>query len=84
MTDKILAFIPCYNCAPQIGRVLQQFRGPVAARIHEVLVLDNGSRDDSVARADWGWQARIGLEQLVTDMLENVNVDVDVGIGQAA
>ena len=40
------------------------------------------SLDDSVARADWGWQARIGLEQLVTDMLENVHVDV--GVGQAA
>lgn len=51
MTDKILAFIPCYNCAPQIGRVLQQFRGPVAARIHEVLVLDNGSRDGTVDQA---------------------------------
>ena len=21
MSDKILVFIPCYNCAPQIGRV---------------------------------------------------------------
>ncbi|MDL2357227.1 MAG: NAD-dependent epimerase, partial [Pseudomonadota bacterium] len=38
------------------------------------------SLDDSVAAADWGWQARIGLEQLVADMLANV----DVGISQAA
>lgn len=51
MTDKILAFIPCYNCAPQIGRVLQQFTGPAAAHIHEVLVLDNGSRDGTVDQA---------------------------------
>ncbi|SHG94990.1 NAD-dependent epimerase/dehydratase family protein [Massilia sp. CF038] len=38
------------------------------------------SLDDSKATADWGWKARIGLEQLVTDMLANI----DVGISQAA
>jgi nucleoside-diphosphate-sugar epimerase len=38
------------------------------------------SLDDSVASADWGWKAQIGLEQLVADMLENI----DVGISQAA
>ena len=27
LADKILVFIPCYNCAPQIGRVLAQFTG---------------------------------------------------------
>jgi nucleoside-diphosphate-sugar epimerase len=30
------------------------------------------SLDDTYARADWGWQARIGLAQLVMDMLDNV------------
>ncbi len=38
------------------------------------------SLDDSKATADWGWQARVGLDQLVTDMLENINI----GLGQAA
>jgi nucleoside-diphosphate-sugar epimerase len=38
------------------------------------------SLDDSVAAADWGWKPQIGLEQLVADMLENI----DVGVGQAA
>jgi nucleoside-diphosphate-sugar epimerase len=32
------------------------------------------SLDDSVATADWGWQARIGVEQMVADMLANVDV----------
>jgi glycosyltransferase involved in cell wall biosynthesis len=45
MTDKILVFIPCYNCAPQIGRVLAQFDAAAAAPFDEILVLDNGSRD---------------------------------------
>lgn len=30
------------------------------------------SLDDTYARADWGWKARIGLRQLVADMLEHV------------
>jgi nucleoside-diphosphate-sugar epimerase len=38
------------------------------------------SLDDARATADWGWKARIGIEEMVEDMLENV----DVGLGQAA
>jgi len=38
------------------------------------------SLDDSKAAADWGWKAQIGLDQLVTDMLANI----DVGVSQAA
>ncbi len=30
------------------------------------------SLDDTYARADWGWRAKIGLRELVTDMLANV------------
>ena len=51
MTDRILVFIPCYNCAPQIGRVLAQFAGPVASFVEEVLVLDNGSKDGTIEAA---------------------------------
>ena len=51
MPDKILVFVPCYNCAPQIGRVLRQFTGPIVSFIDEVLVLDNGSRDGTVDAA---------------------------------
>ena len=32
------------------------------------------SLDDSTAHADWGWTARIGVEQMVADMLVNVDV----------
>lgn len=32
------------------------------------------SLDDTYARADWGWKAKIGLQELVRDMLENVPV----------
>ncbi|MES2070456.1 MAG: NAD-dependent epimerase/dehydratase family protein [Pseudomonadota bacterium] len=32
------------------------------------------SLDDSVARAEWGWQAEVDLQELVTDMLANIKV----------
>jgi nucleoside-diphosphate-sugar epimerase len=38
------------------------------------------SLDDSSATADWGWKARIGIEQMVADMLANI----DVGVREAA
>ena len=49
--DRILVFIPAYNCAPQIGRVLKQFEAVPAGRFQEVLVLDNGSRDGTAEAA---------------------------------
>lgn len=49
--EKILVLVPCYNCEPQIGRVLKQLAGVRAGLVHEVLVLDNGSKDDTVDAA---------------------------------
>lgn len=51
MTDKILVFIPCYNCAPQITRVLNQFDMKTLGYFSEILVLDNGSKDNTVSAA---------------------------------
>lgn len=48
MTDRILVFIPCYNCERQIARVLEQFRGLPSANFDEILVLDNRSTDETV------------------------------------
>ncbi|TFW14809.1 NAD-dependent epimerase/dehydratase family protein [Duganella callida] len=38
------------------------------------------SLDDGAATADWGWKARIGVEEMVQDMLTNI----DVSLGKAA
>lgn len=51
MPDRILVFIPCYNCERQIGRVLEQLRSVPAGLFEEVLVVDNGSRDGTVQAA---------------------------------
>ncbi|WP_308920990.1 NAD-dependent epimerase/dehydratase family protein [Janthinobacterium sp. J1-1] len=42
------------------------------------------SLDDSTAHADWGWTARIGVEQMVADMLANVDVGQSEKAAQAA
>lgn len=54
MSERILLFIPCFNCAPQIGRVLKQLDGPVSAYIAEALVLDNRCQDETIDRARAG------------------------------
>ncbi|HXA48298.1 MAG TPA: NAD-dependent epimerase/dehydratase family protein [Burkholderiaceae bacterium] len=41
------------------------------------------SLDDSTATADWGWKAKIGLDDLVRDMLANIKVP-PVALSQAA
>lgn len=51
MSERILVFIPAYQCAAQIGRVLAQFRQIPAGVFSEILVLDNRSVDDTIAAA---------------------------------
>ena len=49
MKNKILLFIPMYNCEKQIPRVLHQLEGPAGAYITEVIVVNNRSTDDGEA-----------------------------------
>jgi glycosyltransferase involved in cell wall biosynthesis len=51
MTDSILLFIPCYNCERQIGRVLRQVQGVPGHLIHEILIVDNRSQDQTASAA---------------------------------
>ncbi|MBR6258179.1 MAG: glycosyltransferase family 2 protein [Lachnospiraceae bacterium] len=46
MKDKILLFIPMYNCEKQITRVLDQFNDEVCRYIQEIIILNNRSTDD--------------------------------------
>ena len=47
MADRILLFIPMYNCEKQITRVLGQLDGDVLRYISKVIVVNNRSTDDS-------------------------------------
>ena len=51
-SSSVLVFIPMYNCAPQIGRVLAQLRRPeVTILIDGVVCIDNRSQDETVENA---------------------------------
>lgn len=49
--DKILLFIPMYNCEKQIVRVLAQLDGRILKYISEVIVVNNRSTDNGEAAA---------------------------------
>lgn len=51
MPDKILLFIPMYNCEAQIPRVITQLTREVQRLFAEVLVVDNRSTDGGQAAA---------------------------------
>jgi len=67
-----LSFTP-RELAQQIKRYLPDFDIAYAPDSRQAIA-DSWpqSLDDSVAAADWGWQARIGLDDLVRDMLANI------------
>ena len=44
--DKILVFIPMYNCEKQVVRVLGQFTDEICEYISEVIVINNRSTDN--------------------------------------
>lgn len=74
MSDKILAFVPCYNCEPQITRVIEQLAGPVSAHLAEVLIIDNGSRDGTVATATAALPRLGGLAAKLVRNRDNYNL----------
>ena len=47
MENKILLFIPMYNCEKQITRVLDQIDEKLSEYIAETIVVDNRSTDRS-------------------------------------
>lgn len=51
MKDKILVFIPMYNCEKQIVRVLEQLYGEVCKYLSEVIIVNNRSTDQGEEEA---------------------------------
>jgi glycosyltransferase involved in cell wall biosynthesis len=51
--DRLLIFVPMYNCAAQIGRVIAQFASLSESRFDfSVLCVDNRSSDDTLEKAE--------------------------------
>ena len=74
MTDRILVFIPCYNCEQQIGRVLAQFVEVGGSPFDELLIVDNGSRDGTVRAAVDAIAGLSGVRATVAVNAENYNL----------
>ncbi len=51
MTDRLLLFIPCFNCEDQIGRVIHQVTLEHCPKVAEILVVDNQSGDRTAYHA---------------------------------
>jgi nucleoside-diphosphate-sugar epimerase len=67
--------------AAAIKRVLPEFQIAYTPDSRQAIA-DSWPRslDDSKAGADWGWKARIGVDEMVKDMLANI----DVSLSEAA
>jgi dolichol-phosphate mannosyltransferase len=59
--SRILAFVPAYNCAAQIGRTLAQFDASVAVHVSELIVVDNRSTDGTAAAARQALETLSGI-----------------------
>lgn len=75
MGDRILLFIPAYNCAPQIGRAISQLSEEAQALLSEVMVVDNRSTDGGREAAI---EALKGLRHVRTRLVLN---DENYGLG---
>ena len=47
--NKILLFIPCYNCEKQILRVLNSLNNQIFDLVERIVLVDNGSKDNTRA-----------------------------------
>ncbi|MFB0843156.1 glycosyltransferase family 2 protein [Paenibacillus oleatilyticus] len=74
--DKILLFIPMYNCQAQIYRVLEKVsKSSVYDLITEIIVVDNHSKDDSLRIAQ---EAISKFQMTKCSLIQNIQ---NVGLG---
>jgi glycosyltransferase involved in cell wall biosynthesis len=66
--DKILLFVPMYNCENQIPRVLEKINDTTQKILTEILVVDNGSTDNSLKAAKNSLQK---LEHVKRTLVQN-------------
>ena len=49
--DRILLFIPCYNCENEIVKVLKSLKDNFYQYFNEIIVIDNGSKDNTLTNS---------------------------------
>lgn len=72
--DKILVFIPCYNCEKQISRVLAQLDEKVLPYVTEVILVNNLSPDHTVDVAKEYLTAHPEIPCKIINNNQNVNL----------
>jgi glycosyltransferase involved in cell wall biosynthesis len=51
MKNRVMIFIPVFNCQKQLPRVLSKIDQRFQKHIHEVVIIDNGSADNTIGEA---------------------------------
>ena len=72
--EKIIVFIPMYNCESQIPRVLAKFDESACKIFDEILIVDNGSTDDSIKSAKLAAEKRENIKITIVQNVENYNL----------
>lgn len=66
MKEKILVFVPMYNCEKQIIRALEQFKGDIQNYIAEIILVNNRSTDNG--------------EQIAIDKIIQMNLQTPIKV----
>ena len=72
--EKIIVFIPMYNCESQIPRVLAKFDESVCKIFDEILIVDNGSTDGSLKSAKIAAKKHENIKITIVQNVENYNL----------
>lgn len=73
MSDKVMLFIPAYNCEKQLPRVLDKIDDDVQRLIDEVVIVENRSTDGTLAAAEAGIQ-QLRVRATVLQNVENYSL----------
>lgn len=74
MSEKIMVFVPAYNCEKQIPLVLEQFTPEIKRHLNEILVVENRSPDVTLAAAEAGLRKIDGIKVTLMQNVENWNL----------
>ena len=73
--EKILVFIPMYNCESQIPNVLKRFGTDKSELFRQILIVDNRSKDNSLEAAKQAADTlNLGIHIKIVRNLDNYNL----------
>lgn len=73
MSDRVMLFIPAYNCEKQIARVFEKLNDDLQKHIQEVVVIDNRSTDNTIEQAKRATE-KLDIKTTILRNKENYNL----------